>query len=453
MGFGSFVGAADDVFDPNRAAQAGTDPAQLHEWFHAGPGTGSYQRAAEALRPVVGDMKNYPNHLIQAQQALAAALPDADAALGQLRAAAQQIAAHAEGLHAGLTAQISQFNDAQAKIVPVPATPPAGPGLREYVGMITPTGGADVVSADELVAAYQVDARGNQQAYRAYQRPTEQQTSALPQGNRLPLPPPAQRPPAQPPLNRPPTPPHDGPLPNRPPTPPHGSALVARPLTPPGDPLVNRPPTPPPGDLPVARPLTPPPGDSPVNRSPRGDVPVNRTATPPQGNPAPNRPPQSGAPVNLPSTPPQAMHRPATPPQGSRPPAPHGNPVNRAPAPPNGYGAPGPGRSYPGGVAPSRPANGYTPPKATAVSPMNSYGSGDGFGPTGGFGPSGPATSGYRNSVGPTAAELAGERGMAELRSGRRLQDRDRKSALLQENNTDDLFGTDEKTVPPVIGG
>lgn len=425
MGFGSFVGAAEDVFDPNRAAQAGTDPAQLHEWFHAGPGTGSYQRAAEALRPVVGGMKNYPNHLIQAQQALAVGWPEGDAAqqeLGQLRAAAQQIAAHAEGLHAGLTAQISQFNDAQAKIVPMPAVPPAGPGLREYVGMITPTGHADVVSADELVAAYQVDARGNQQAYRAYQRPTEQQASALPQGNRLPLPPPAQRPPAQPPLNR-------------PPTPPQANPSVARSLTPPaGDLLVNQPPTPPRGDLPVNRPPTP----------PRGEPPVARPLTPPQGKPVPNLP-------NLPT--PQAMHRPATPPQGSRSPAPHGNPVNRQPAPPNGYGAPGSRRSYPGGGAPSRPANGYTPPKATAMSPMNSYGSADGFGPTGGFGPSGPATSGYRTSVGPTPAELAGERGMAELRSGRRLQDRDSKSALLQENNTDDLFGTDEKTVPPVIGG
>jgi hypothetical protein len=432
MGFGSFVGAAEDVFDPNRAAPAGTDPAQLHEWFHAGPGTGSYQRAAEALRPVVGDMKNYPNRLIQAQQALAASWsgPEADAAahaLGQLRAAAQQIAAHAEGLHANLTAQISQFNDTQAKIVPVPATPPAGPGLRDYVGMITPTGGADIVSADESVAAYQSDAHGNQQAYRAYQRPTGQQASALPQGNGLPLPPrgnpTAQRPPVQPPASAarpttPTTPPHESPALNRPPTPAQGN------------PTPHRPPTP-----------------------PRGNSPVNRPPTPPQGNPA--------------------MHRPPTPPQDNppvnRPPAPHGNPVNRSQTPPNGYGAPGPGRAasrggqYPGGMAPSRgqnrppnPSNGYTPPKATAVPPMNSYAGSDGFGPTGGFGPSGPTTSGYRGSVvpgGPTAAELAGERGMAGLRSGRRPQDRDNKSALLQENNTDDLFGTDEKTVPPVIGG
>lgn len=355
MGFGSFVGAAEDVFDPNRAAPAGTDPARIHEWFHAGPGTGSYQRAAEALRPVAGNVRNYPNHLIQAQQALATARPGpatdvAQQALGQLRAAAQQIAAHAEALHANLTAQIHQFNDTKAKVVPVPAVAPTGPGLARYVGMIAPTGGADSVSADEAVAAYQRDARGNQHAYRAYQRPTANQASALPQGTQLPLPPrdvpQAHRPPARPPAHR-----------------------------PPAQPPAHRPPAPPP----VNRPLAPPP--------------VNGALTPPR------------------------------------------HPVN-------GYGAPGP----------NGPAV-YMPPKATAVPPMNSYRDGPGFGPAGGFGPTGPSTSGYRSSAAPTAVELAGERGMAELRSGRRPQDRDNKSALLQENNTDDLFGTDEKTVPPVIGG
>lgn len=114
-----------------------------------------------------------------------------------------------------------------------------------------------------------------------------------------------------------------------------------------------------------------------------------------------------------------------------------GNPVRAVGNPPNARAAAGSGR-----IA-NRPGN---HPGSNAMP----GGYAGGFGPTGsgGFGPSG-STSGYRSAVPAGAASADGG-----ARAGRRGPDRESRTAgYLQENDPEALFGTDEKTVPPVIGG
>jgi hypothetical protein len=382
VGFGSFVSGAwhatENFFDPDTSVPAGTDPAQIYQWFHHGPGTGSYQNAASALQPAVGSMKNYRNYLNQAQQALSAGWsgPAADAAqqsFGPINTSAQSVAAHADSLHTHLAAQISQFNDTKGKVVNVPTTPPSGPGLVDYIGMATPVGAAGVVSADISVANYQSDAHGNQQAYQGYQGPTNTQSAGLPQGE-------GQK---QPPSNNPPV-----------TAPPSGNQVQLS------------------GNAPGA-----------YGSQGHGQLP-NRSGNYPGAN---GMQPGSGANPNWPGL-------------GQN----NANGLGNSGTSAQGYAAPSvapaPGAGHAGGFGPS----GGSPSGGAAMG-----GFGGGYGPTGGSGASASPAGGM-------GAGAAGARGMGSPRmgGGRRQADKEHKTAgYLQENDPDAIFGTDQKTVPPVIGG
>jgi len=436
--FSSGVHAVENFFDPNTSVPAGANPADIYKWFHAGPGTKSYQAAADSLASTTQSMQGYTNYLTQAQQALSAGWTGSAADAAQqsftpMNHAAQQIATATGGLHSGLTDQIGTFNDTKSKVVNVPATPPSGPGLGDYVSMLSPVtmplGAAGIASADMSVSDYQNNAHANQQAYSGYQGPTNTQAAGLPQGN----------------------------TPAPPPTPP------------------NQPVTPPPSVAPVQ--LS---GGAPSAHGSYGSSRGSQYSGRYQGANGMNSNP--GANPNMPqlgSNSPTNLNPGTTNVQGYTPPSstatpPGTNPYGGSSA---GYsstggfgGAPGGGGSSGGGGF----AGGFGP-GGLGASGAGGVGSGGGYGGSGGYGSSGGAGasgSGSRSGVGGMGGAAAEEGGLGSAaagakgatggaagmggagRGGKGQGDTEHKTAAyLQENDPNAIFGTDVKTIPPVIGG
>ncbi|HEX3779062.1 MAG TPA: WXG100 family type VII secretion target [Pseudonocardiaceae bacterium] len=436
MGFGSFISSGlrdissglhdvKNFFDPDTSVPPGTDPAAIYGWFHNGPGTASYSSAATALHPAVQSMQGYTKYLSQAQQALSAGWTGSAADAAQqsftpLNQSAQQVSTHASDLNTHLNAQVTQFNDTKSKVVNVPTTPPSGPGLGDYISMVNPVtmpaGAVGITSADMSVSDYQNNAHGNQQAYSGYQGPTKSQAAALPQGGNTTAPPPP---------------------PNQPVTaPPSGNPVHLS------------------GGVPSAHGTYGSSQGSQYSGSYQGSNGMN---TNPGANP--NMPSLgSNNPTNLGSgttsaqgyTPPNVSNPPGTNPYG-------GGSGGYSPGGGGfgGVGGAGGGSSAAGGFAGGFGAGGL--------------GSGGGYGGSGGYGSSsgaggrsgaggmgaeeeeaggfGSAAAGAKGSTGATGMGGAG-------RGGKGQGDTEHKTAsYLQENDPNAIFGTDEKTVPPVIGG
>ncbi len=452
MGLGSLISdgihLVEDVVDPNTSTPAGANPASIYQWFRGrqAPGTPSYEEAANTLQSMQSSLQDYAAKLSQAQQALSAgwtgsAADAAQQSFAPLNQSAQQLATHATDMDTHLTAQISQFNETKSKLVDVPSTPPSGPGLGDFVSMLSPAtvplGVVGIASADTSVSDYQSNAHANQQAYSGYQGPTNSQAAALPQGSTATAPP----------------------------------ASV--------DQSVTAPPTATPvhlnGGAPSARGSY---GSVRGSRYSGGYQGGNGMTTSPGANPTI---PQVGAnsPTNLDPgttnvqgyTPPSSLTPPTvTNPSGPNPSGPSPNSGGSGGYSPTG----GVGSTF--GAGGSSGGGGYVGGFGLAGESGGGYGgsaayggSGGGYGSSGGG--AGSTGSGSRSGVGAVGAEeeeegggfgsaaagangAVGAPGMAgNGRGGKGEGDSEHKAAAyLQENNPEAIFGTDEKTVPPVIG-
>jgi hypothetical protein len=187
--------------DGDAANPGGLDPHVIYGYFHEGPGTGSYQQTQASLNTLTESMQGYSGYLTQAQQALGAgwqgtAADSAQQSFTPMTTSAADLATHASDTNTKLSAQIDTFSTTKNKVVQVPQNPPAGPSVLDYVGMVSPmtapVAGVNTISADSAVSNYQNNAHANQAAYTGYQGQTNPQASGLPQGSTTsPTPPPS----------------------------------------------------------------------------------------------------------------------------------------------------------------------------------------------------------------------------------------------------------------------
>ena len=384
------------------ASGNGAHANDIYGYFYHGAGTPSYHAAANTLGPVVTSMQGYQDHLNKAQQALAAGwqsdvADQAQQSFTPLTQNAQQLATHADGLHTQITAQADSFDTTKPKVVQVPKNAPSGPGLLDYAALTSPAtlafGASDIASADSSISQYNSNVQANQNAYTGYQGPTNGQTNGLPQNGNL------------------------------------------SPSTGPG--------TPTPGPVGVG-----PVGVGFGSHGPRGTTTRNTTRNPVTRNTNPTQPIDPYVPH--PYHPPQPIGNPWTPVNNTT------NLSNyQGPGGPNPLGNP----NMPGGGGGSNPYGGGG---------FNGPGAGGAGFAAGGLG-AGAAGAGGRSGVGGFGsgedeiaagrAAAAGARGASGAggsgagRGGKREEDAEHKTAeYLQEDDPDAIFGTDQKTVPPVIG-
>lgn len=160
---------------------AGADPAQIYAWFHNGSGTGSYASASHQLSTLAKIYSDYSEQLKAAQKELADGWKGDSAqvaidSFGPSIKAADKLATHAGTADRALTEQITAFTDTKNRLISLPSTPPKGPGVNQFVDPLN----LDNYSADAQVAAYQIGTHNNQDAYGAYQGPTNTHTKQLP---------------------------------------------------------------------------------------------------------------------------------------------------------------------------------------------------------------------------------------------------------------------------------
>jgi uncharacterized protein YukE len=395
----------------------GAQAHQIYEYFYAGPGTKGYHGAAQGLANVIPTMQGYNDHLTKAQQALSSGwqggvADQAQQSFTPLTQNAQALTTHADGMHTQLANQADSFDTTKPKVVQVSPNAPSGPGLSDYASLLSPvtlfSGATNIASADAAISSYQQATQANQAAYTAYQGPTNSQTAALP-----------------------------------------GNANLA-PVTGPGTPTPGPVGT---GPVGVGFGSQGPSGTSNRNSYNRYSGQYGNTGS--AGNTAPSS-----------TMPGVNQTNPWNPGQGSTNtsgyPGPGGNNTLNNPNTPGGgggnnpYGGSGFGGPGMGGAGYAAGgfggAGGYGGSRFGAGSSSATGGGGrSGVGGLGseeaGAGRSGlSGAAGARGSSGMPGSGGAGKRGKGQ-------DDAEHKTAAyLQEDDPDSIFGTDQKTVPPVIG-
>jgi hypothetical protein len=182
-------GVSDRVFFDGH--MGGTDPYQIYNWYH-GPearGTGDYARAESDLRALASSYQQYETHARTAQAALqegwtGPAAQVAQQNMGPITATAAGLQQHATTRQSAYGAQIPQWEQTKHSVVKVPEqAPQANPlAMSMMANPATMAAGAmGVYDTDQQIATYQSNAQQNQQAFTAYQPPTQQNAATIPQ--------------------------------------------------------------------------------------------------------------------------------------------------------------------------------------------------------------------------------------------------------------------------------
>ncbi|CAM3577454.1 PPE domain-containing protein [Kibdelosporangium persicum] len=436
------VDIAEGIIFADGSLPAGTNPADIHSWFHDGPGTGAYEHTRDTLGSLATVFEEYAELLKAARDEVTSgwsgpAAEESARSFEPLLAAATKLRQHAANAENSVARQITSFNDTKHRVVPVAAQPPAGPGMKQFTEPFSP----DNLTANATVAAYQVAAFTNQDAYGGYQNQTKPQGKALPQDT-------AAAPPGRGGRGNP---PHG--------TEPHPTEVPGPSAAPPGTPpSAARPPGEPPGTQPSA---TQPPSTQPPGTQPPGtQAPGPQPSRPPAGAELPAVPP--------PGTSPSGVRPPGPPPSGIRPPGstgpnhltPGGLPSPWSPPP----GAPPLGTPA-GPIGPAQPGHGGQVSQLTP--PPHAVGSGGGPRPPGGgpggrpIGPhtgdrgAGPDRPGGLSASGRSRLAPATVSGLgAPAAGGRREEDEDRFSKyVMKTEHESELVGDLPPHAPAVIGG
>ncbi|MEV4315629.1 hypothetical protein [Actinocrispum sp. NPDC049592] len=176
------TGIAEGIIFADGSLPAGTNPADIYAWFHNGPGTAGYQQATDALAVLADVFPDYTKEITAAQQDVSSgwtgpAAQESVKSFDPLLKASAQLERHATNARASVADQVTSFNDTKNRVIPVPAQPPSGPGMKQFTQPFAP----DNLSADAAVAGYQLATYNNQNAYGAYQGQTTPQGKRLPQ--------------------------------------------------------------------------------------------------------------------------------------------------------------------------------------------------------------------------------------------------------------------------------
>lgn len=178
----SGVDVAEGVIFADGSLPAGTNPADIYSWFHDGPGTAGYERVAATLGALEVAFADYTAEIQAARRSLEAGWRGvaAEQSIGSFQPlldSSAKLERHATNAGRSTAGQIVSFNDTKYRVVPVPAQPPTGPGMRQFTEPFAP----DNLTADTAVAGYQLATYNNQDAYGGYQSQTTPQGGALPQ--------------------------------------------------------------------------------------------------------------------------------------------------------------------------------------------------------------------------------------------------------------------------------
>ncbi|MEV6603511.1 hypothetical protein [Kutzneria sp. NPDC051319] len=171
----SMDAAADQIFFDG--ALPGMDPKQIWSWFHEGPDTQSYQTAHATLGSINTSLTDSATAVASAKTLLAngcsgQAAEQAQQAFQTANATLTAIGQHAATKQAAYGNQVQTFSSTKNSVVKVADNPPQVNPLD-----INPISQVDTATQ---VAAYQVGAHGNQQAYTNYQPPTKTHASSIP---------------------------------------------------------------------------------------------------------------------------------------------------------------------------------------------------------------------------------------------------------------------------------
>jgi PPE family len=175
----SIDGVSDAVFFDGTVK--GTNPALLHKYFNDGPGTQSYGLADSTLKSLNSKLGDIATSVQNATtivgqgwqgQASQAALQD----IGTTHTAATALAQRASAKQSAYSGQIQVFDSTKHTMVKVPDNPPPPNNPLMMDPISTASGAVDA-------AGYQAGAKANQQAYTAYQPPTQTHLASIPQGS------------------------------------------------------------------------------------------------------------------------------------------------------------------------------------------------------------------------------------------------------------------------------
>ncbi|GDY33096.1 hypothetical protein [Gandjariella thermophila] len=176
--------ASDVVFFDGKVA--GLDPWQIYDWYHGknARGTGDYGHAEADLRALADKYRQYEDHARRAQAALqegwtGPAAESAKQSVAPLAATFAGLQQHAVTRQSAYGAQMPPWEHTKNSVVEVPKQPPQANPL--LLNPAVPAGVVSTIDTDRQIVTYQQNAQQNQQAFTAYQPPTQQNAASIPQ--------------------------------------------------------------------------------------------------------------------------------------------------------------------------------------------------------------------------------------------------------------------------------